>query len=72
MTDQPIRRHANGSIDTAFYMARGRVCRAEAFAATPGWLRRTLRRLIRARSVPAVGTARPDQARRSLGEPITT
>lgn len=28
MTDTAIRRHANGSIDTGFYMNRGRVARS--------------------------------------------
>lgn len=68
MSEDHIKRHANGSMDLGFYMAKGRVCRSQAFYAAPGYLRDAFRRLLR--RTPA--TSRPVQSRKSLGDPITT
>ena len=64
----PIKRHANGSIDTAHYISRAHLIRSQSahaaiavasnqVARAPGQLARLLARI---------------QARKSLGEPITT
>lgn len=47
--DTPIRRRADGSIDSGFYLARDRTCRA---AAATGWTAKLLRRLARLVAIP--------------------
>ncbi len=43
VTDQVIRRHRNGSIDTAYYLQRGRVARSKAAYRSMSRIRRGVR-----------------------------
>ncbi len=45
VTNQIIRRHRDGSIDTAYYLQRGRIARSRAAYSSASRLRRTVHNL---------------------------